>query len=403
MHSKVIALTALAASALAQMDMGNSSLTSVLSSAADLSNLTSFVSQFPQLLTTLSSATNITILAPSNEAFGKFLQSPAASAVTANDSNAIQALLSYHVLNGTYPAAAVKETPAFIPTLLNNPAYANVTGGQVVEAIAQDDSVVFFSGLLSNSTVTKADTNFTGGVVHIIDTVLTPPQNVSTTAQAAGLTALVGAVSKNPQIASTLDTTPDLTVFAPNNEAFQSIASILQNITTQQLSAVLGYHVINGTVAYSSTLTNGTSVPTLAGPNVTITISGDDVFVNSAKVVIPDVLVANGVVHVIDGVLNPNATAAAPNPEAETQSAAFPGASSLATVPFTSGVPAPTMAIGAGAGGAGGGGGGGQETGTPPATGSATGATGTGAAMPMRTGAMGAAALFAGAGVWLNV
>lgn len=166
---------------------------------------------------------------------------------------------------------------------------------------------------------------------------------------------------------------------------------------------MLGYHVINGTVAYSSTLTNGTSVPTLAGPNVTITISDDDVFVNSAKVVIPDVLVANGVVHVIDGVLNPNATAAAPNPEAETQSAAFPGASSLATVPFTSGVPAPTVAIGGGAGGAAGGGGGGQETGAPPATGSAAGATPTNAAMPMRTGAMGAAALFAGAGVWLNV
>lgn len=156
MYSKILALAALAACASAQMDVGNSSLTSVLSSAADLSNLTSFVSQFPQLLTTLSSANNITILAPSNEAFGKFLQSPAASAVAANDSNAIQALLSYHVLNGTYPAASVKETPAFIPTLLNNPAYANVTGGQVVEAIAQDDSVVFFSGLLSNSTVTKA-------------------------------------------------------------------------------------------------------------------------------------------------------------------------------------------------------------------------------------------------------
>lgn len=164
---------------------------------------------------------------------------------------------------------------------------------------------------------------------------------------------------------------------------------------------MLGYHVINGTVAYSSTLTNGTSVPTLAGPNVTITISDDDVFVNSAKVVIPDVLVANGVVHVIDGVLNPNATAAAPNPESETQSAAFPGASSLASVPFTSGVPAPTAAIGGGAGGAGGGGG--QETGAPPpATGTEAGASPTNAAMPMRTGAMGAAALFAGAGVWLN-
>ena len=36
------------------------------------------------------------------------------------------------------------------------------------------------------------------------------------------------------------------------------------------------------------------------GMNLTITVDGSDVFVNSAKVVTPNVLVANGVVHVID-------------------------------------------------------------------------------------------------------
>lgn len=45
---------------------------------------------------------------------------------------------------------------------------------------------------------------------------------------------------------------------------------------------------------------NGTSMKTLAGGNVTVTKDGDSVFVNSAKVLVPDVLVANGVIHVID-------------------------------------------------------------------------------------------------------
>jgi len=40
---------------------------------------------------------------------------------------------------------------------------------------------------------------------------------------------------------------------------------------------------------------------TLNGGDVTITIaSAGDVFVNNAKVVTPDVLVAGGVIHVID-------------------------------------------------------------------------------------------------------
>lgn len=57
---------------------------------------------------------------------------------------------------------------------------------------------------------------------------------------------------------------------------------------------------MKGKVAYSSTLKNGETLTTTTGDTVTITISGGNVFVNNAKVVIPDLLVSNGVVHVID-------------------------------------------------------------------------------------------------------
>ena len=109
----------------------------------------------------------------------------------------------------------------------------------------------------------------------------------------------------------------DVTVFAPNNAAFQAIGSATGNLTMMELANILEYHgkrvllvlqnilltsnslVVNGTVAYSSTLKNET-VMAMNGVNLTITVEGSDVFVNSAKVVTPNVLVANGVVHVID-------------------------------------------------------------------------------------------------------
>lgn len=50
-----------------------------------------------------------------------------------------------------------------------------------------------------------------------------------------------------------------------------------------------------------STLLSNTTLPTVGGGNVTIRVENGSVFVNSAKVIIPDVLVANGVVHVLDG------------------------------------------------------------------------------------------------------
>ena len=152
MQSKLLSFAALAATASAQMMNLNQTLTST----PDLSNLTSYLSLFPQVLSQLSSAQNITILAPSNEAFATYVNSSVGMAIAANDTTAIQALLTYHVLNGTYPAASIKSMPAFVPTMLNNPMYSNVTGGQVVEAVSMGGNVSFYSGLLTNSTVTKA-------------------------------------------------------------------------------------------------------------------------------------------------------------------------------------------------------------------------------------------------------
>lgn len=150
MRSTIVSLLALAATSSAQ------NLTSVLSSNSDLSTLTSVLSAFPNLVAALGSASNITILAPSNEAFANVGNSTVGQAIKANDTAAIQAVLTYHVLNGTYNSSQITSTPSFVPTHLTNEAYTNVTDGQVVEALNTTDGVQFISGLLANSTVTQA-------------------------------------------------------------------------------------------------------------------------------------------------------------------------------------------------------------------------------------------------------
>jgi uncharacterized surface protein with fasciclin (FAS1) repeats len=373
---KSLAVSALAAAALAQ------DLTTLLANRTELSNLTTYLGLFPDLVGQLASLQNITLLAPNNDAFARLLNSSAGAALVQNDTTLIQALFTYHVLEGTYTNFTDTQ---FIPTLLQPPQFTNVTGGQVVEAVAGDNSTAFFSGLLNNASSIGSPLNYTGGVVHIIDDVLIIPQNVSETAIQANLTALAGALT-SADLVETVDYLSDVTIFAPNNAAFEAIGSALPNLTTEDLTSILQYHVIQGTVGYSTLLQNG-SVQTVQGNNVTIEIVDGDVFVNSARVVVADVLVANGVVHVIDNVLNPNNATATANPSEETGSPAFSGASSASSVPFTSGVPTPTASA---------------------ATESAPGATGassssTGAAMPVNTGAIGAAALFGGAALVMNM
>ena len=392
MQVKSLTIAALMGMAFGQ-EMGMD-LTTSLGNLPQLSNLTSYLTMFPDLVGQLSQLTNITLLAPNNEAFAQLLNSSAGAAITNGDTAQIQALLSYHVLNGTYQNYTMAGVA---PTALQPPQFTNVTGGQVVLVKGEEDSMAIYSGLLQTSMFTGDPVNFTGGVVQVIDTVLTVPQNVSSTAVELNLTSIAGALTM-ADLVETVDTLSDVTVFVPNNAAFQAIGTALPNLTMEEVTSILTYHVVQGTVGYSSLLMNGTSLATVEGTNLTVTIEEDSVFVNSARVVTPDVLVANGVVHVIDGVLNPGNATAPPDPAASDSGPAFEGASSASEPPFTSGVPTPTSTVSTAVATM-------TEASESGASesGAAESGEAEGIAMPMKTGAVGAAALFGGAAVLLNM
>ena len=80
------------------------------------------------------------------------------------------------------------------------------------------------------------------------------------------------------------------------------------------------------------------------GQSLTVTSEDSKVFINSAQVIATDIIVSNGVMHVIDNVLNPSNATVVENPTAATQPIAFEGAASAASAPFTSGITATTTA-----------------------------------------------------------
>jgi hypothetical protein len=98
------------------------------------------------------------------------------------------------------------------------------------------------------------------------------------------------------------------TVFAPTDAAFAALPAgtveALLADPTGDLAQILLYHVASGSVM-STDLSDGQIVTTLQGQTVTITITGGNVFVNDAQVIVADIEAENGVVHVIDAVLLP--------------------------------------------------------------------------------------------------
>lgn len=110
-------------------------------------------------------------------------------------------------------------------------------------------------------------------------------------------------------------------------------------MTTDQLSKVLDYHFIPGDVLYTSSLTNGTTFTTAQGAKITVRHAGNNVYINSAQLLTTDILLSNGVLHVIDNVLNPEGPGSTPNPAIDSQGPVFASASKIQSLPFTSAIP----------------------------------------------------------------
>lgn len=112
----------------------------------------------------------------------------------------------------------------------------------------------------------------------------------------------------------TLATGGNFTLFAPSNIAFTKVASRLADLSPEQVVEVLKYHVVDGK-ALSSDLTDGQQIPTLRdGSSLTVKIEEkgwffwkwNEIYINESYVVVEDIQVANGVIHVVKDVLLPD-------------------------------------------------------------------------------------------------
>lgn len=107
---------------------------------------------------------------------------------------------------------------------------------------------------------------------------------------------------------NTLNQPGNLTVFAPTNAAFEALPAttreqLLRPENREQLRQVLTYHVIPQRLT-SSEITPG-SVNTEEGQPLQIARNETGVTVNGNRVIQPDVIASNGVIHGIDQVLLP--------------------------------------------------------------------------------------------------
>lgn len=235
-----------------------------------------------------------TVFAPTNEAFAALLEDLGVESLDDLSAEALKPILLYHVVSGKVLSSQL--TDGYVTTLSEGPEESSISlqvkTGEV---------------LLNNSArVTTANVSASNGVIHIIDKVLLPPTVVDLAINNPSFSILVQAVVK-AELVETLSGAGSFTVFAPTDAAFQQLFADLgvdgiADLTKEQLTPILLYHVVSGNVM-SGELSTG-NVATLNG-DIAVNVGSAVTINGSTQVVLTDVQGSNGVVHVIDKVLLP--------------------------------------------------------------------------------------------------
>lgn len=298
------------------------------------------------LVGTLNDASqSLTVFAPTNAAFGLLAKDLGftgdvtdAAAVTGFlvglGAETLNSVVLYHVAAGTLKAADVAAADN-ITTL---------QGG----TIGTNDlpTLVDREPDLPDPSLSATDVIADNGVVHVIDRVLLPvdfPDNDAPTITGLVLQSGEGFDSNGSDfdilresvvaanLADTLnDATADLTVFAPNDAAFVSLAQALGysgsdeagafsyivdalellnggDSAIELLSTILTYHVAAGSLQKSEVVAAG-EVTTLQGGELKLdgtSLVDADPDLGDPSLIATDIQTSNGIVHVIDGVLLP--------------------------------------------------------------------------------------------------
>ncbi|WP_299681176.1 fasciclin domain-containing protein [uncultured Dokdonia sp.] len=283
------------------VDGTSNTIADIVVNNPDFSSLLAALQQ-TGLDTTLGGNGNFTVFAPTNAAFETFLGGTALEDV---DNDALTQILLNHVLN--VELASTDLSTGYQKNLATEP-----SSGSNIDMYIDTTNGVVVNG---QSTVTTADVTADNGIIHIVDTVIELPTIVTFATTNPALSSLVAALTDegNTTFVNLLsDTNADFTVFAPTNDAFTTFldGASLSDIDNDVLGQVLSNHVIPGTVAVSSALSNSYvntaavfNGETDAPINMYINTDNGVTLNGSSNVALADIVAVNGVVHVVDAVI----------------------------------------------------------------------------------------------------
>lgn len=240
-----------------------------------------------------------TVFAPTDEAFAKLPAETLASLLKPSGRETLTNILKAHVVAGERSLGDIQRP----------------SEGKPIKTLGGTSFLLTGNGLkprFGNAQVILANVEASNGIVHVIDEVLMPgpkQDNIVETAKSAGIFNTLLAALTAADLASVFTGDTPYTVLAPTDEAFakipqETLASLLLPENKDTLVCVLKYHVIAGSVSAKDAI-GVANAKTLEGNSVRFALQDGKLTVDNSTVIKNDVVVSNGVIHVIDTVLMP--------------------------------------------------------------------------------------------------
>ncbi|PSR74188.1 hypothetical protein PHLCEN_2v10036, partial [Hermanssonia centrifuga] len=244
-----------------------------------------------------------------------------------SDNNTLLDTFSYHIVPGNFSNVdTMYQNVTLGQTLYSDPATVHLEGNrpQVVAWTVRSDGKTHVLNQRNDSTVVNT-TAFGNITIYIVDHVLHVPENLAAAATANDALPAFDTVLSSASLAfynSSTNQTSDVTffdafdsgyrgftLFAPNTAAVNASNSTLQSLVSNRtaINNILYNHLINGTTVYSPLLAGSEKYTSAAGQTLSFSINATGQYVTlgniTATIVQPDILLPNGVIHIIDQVL----------------------------------------------------------------------------------------------------
>lgn len=264
----------------------------VVQATGDVSTLGTAVAA-ANLTAALQADGPFTVFAPRNAAFDALGEDVLDVLLDPDNVDLLSEILTFHV---------VPDVAAFSDGLSDGQMVTTLQGEMLTIGVSANGVSV------NGASVVTADIETTNGVIHLIDAVLLPELDVVERAMVTSETQTLAAAVAAADLGATLQGPGPFTVFAPVNAAFDALGmgldALLEEGNQALLQDILTYHVVAGDVR-AGDLTDGMMATTVEGSDVTFDLSGTTPMVNGAAIIATDIVVGNGVIHLIDGVLTP--------------------------------------------------------------------------------------------------